>query len=233
MRKKRLVLVLLVLLTGCGPGLTQTLGTETLTVSPIPSATPTATPTATATPTVTPTVTATPTVTPTTTATPTVTPTMTATPTVTATPTPPPTSTPGPEAYYPRLILVDQDEQWVYVYENGEQIHSIPCSTGKEGEETYTPAWEGEVGYYVGTFFSFGVYADEAWYLFDHYGGMLIHGAPYTMEDGEKVYQELDALGVRPMSHGCIRLPPEDAGWLTEWNPEGAHMIITPPPFAH
>jgi len=206
MGKKRLLLVLLVLLTGCGPGLTLSPGTETPTVSPRPAATPTATQT--------------------------VTPTATATPTVTATPTPAPTSTPGPEAYYNRLILVDQDEQWMYVYENGEQIRSVPCSTGKEGEETYTPAWEGEVGYYVGTFFSFDVYADEGWYLFDHYGGMLIHGAPYVFENGEKVYQELDALGVRPMSHGCIRLPPEDATWLTEWNPEGAHMIITPPPFA-
>ena len=202
---KRLMLVLLVLLTGCGPGLTPAPGTETLTVSPPPTATPSATPT--------------------------VTSTATATRTVTTTPTPSPTATPGPEAYYPRLILVDQDEQWVYVYEDGEQIRSVPCSTGKEGEETYTPAWEGEVGYYVGTFFSLGVYADEGWYLFDHYGGMLIHGAPYILEGDEKVYQELDALGVRPMSHGCIRLPPEEATWLTEWNPEGAHIIITPPPF--
>jgi lipoprotein-anchoring transpeptidase ErfK/SrfK len=135
----------------------------------------------------------------------------------------------GPEASYKRLIVVDQDEQMMYVYENGAQIRSIPCSTGKPGEETHTPAWEGDVGHYVGTFFSFGVFADEGWYLFDHYGGMLIHGAPYLIENDVKVYQELDVLGVRPASHGCIRLPPEEAAWLTSWEPQGAHVIITPP----
>ena len=91
-----------------------------------------------------------------------------------------------------------------------------------------TPAWEGEVGRYIGTFFAFDVYADNAWYLFEHDGGILIHSAPYTIENGVKVYQDLEALGVRPMSHGCIRLPPEEAVWLTEWGPQGAHVIITP-----
>lgn len=153
----------------------------------------------------------------------------TALPSATGTPRPSPMPTRGPEASYKRLIVVDQDEQMMYVYENGAQIRSIPCSTGKPGEETHTPAWEGDVGHYVGTFFSFGVFADEGWYLFDHYGGMLIHGAPYLIENDVKVYQELDVLGVRPASHGCIRLPPEEAAWLTSWEPQGAHVIITPP----
>ena len=97
----------------------------------------------------------------------------------------------------------------MYVYQNGAKIRSIPISTGKPDQETtMTPAWEGRVGKYVGTFFAYGTYADNAWYLFDHNGGILIHSAPYLLEDGKKVYQELDVLGVRPMSHGCIRLPP-------------------------
>ncbi len=117
----------------------------------------------------------------------------------------------------------------MYVYENGEQIRRIPVSTGiPDQEETMTPAWEGEVGRWVGTFFSFGVWADEAWYLFEHYGSMLIHGAPYIQENGNKVYQELDALGVRPASHGCIRLPPKEAKWFSAWEPTGAHVIILP-----
>jgi len=163
------------------------------------------------------------------TSTPAVTPMPSPTASATPTLTPSPTDTPGPEALYPRLVLVDQEQQMMYVYEHGDLIRSIPCSTGKPGETTHTPAWEGAVGHYVGTFFSFGVYADEGWYLFDHYGGMLIHGAPYLVEDGEKVYQDLDALGVRPTSHGCIRLQPEEADWFSQWQPEGAHVIITPP----
>ena len=67
---------------------------------------------------------------------------------------------------------------------------------------------------------------DEGWYLFEHYGAMLVHGNPYLKRDGKKEYQQLDALGTRPASHGCIRLPPEEAKWFTSWQPEGAHVII-------
>lgn len=161
--------------------------------------------------------------------TPTVLPSATPTPTPTITPTPSPTSTPGPEARYKRLVVIDQDAQMMYVYQNGAKIRTIPVSTGNpDQEETTTPAWEGEVGKYVGTFFAFGTYADDAWYLFEHYGSVLIHSAPYLEKDGKKVYQELDLLGVRPVSHGCIRLPPEEARWFTAWEPQGAHVIITP-----
>lgn len=158
-------------------------------------------------------------------------PTLTMAPTATATATlsPSPVPTRGPEAYYKRFILIDQDVQTMYVYENGVMIRRIPVSTGNpEHKETMTPAWEGEVGRFVGTFFSFGTWADEAWYLFDHYGSMLIHGAPYIKQDGKKIYQDLDALGVRPVSHGCIRLPPEEAEWFSRWGPQGAHVIILP-----
>lgn len=152
-------------------------------------------------------------------------PTPTIAPTATSVPTPLPTR--GPEAYYRRLIIVDQDIQTMFVYQNGTLIRRIPVSTGKPDEETtMTPAWEGQVGRYVGTFFSFGTFADDAWYLFDHYGAMLIHSAPYINEGGQKVYQDLDMLGVRPMSHGCIRLPPGESKWFAEWGPEGAHVII-------
>ena len=169
--------------------------------------------------------------TPDSTPTPTVGPTVTSSPTATQMPTPRPTRTPRPEAHYRRFILIDQDSQTMYVYENAEMIRRIPVSTGMpDQEETITPAWEGEVGRYVGTFFAFDVYADEAWYLFEHYGSMLIHSAPYTTENGIKVYQELDVLGVRPASHGCIRLPPEDSKWFSEWEPQGAHVIILPLP---
>jgi lipoprotein-anchoring transpeptidase ErfK/SrfK len=143
--------------------------------------------------------------------------------------TPSPTPTRGPETYYRRFILINQETQTMFVYENGVKIRTIPVSTGKpDQEETMTPAWEGDVGRYVGTFFSFGTWADNAWYLFDHYGSMLIHSAPYLKQDGTKVYQDLDALGVRPVSHGCIRLPPEEAQWFTAWGPQGAHVIIQP-----
>jgi lipoprotein-anchoring transpeptidase ErfK/SrfK len=193
------------------PAISQNLSTATPSPTPLMRASATASPTSVPTASATSTATTTP------------------TPTVTQTPTPTPTNTPGPEATYERLIVVDQDAQVMYVYEDGEQLRRMPVSTGKPDQvETMTPAWEGEVGRYVGTFFSFDLWADDAWYLFDHYGAMLIHSAPYIKENGEKVYQELELLGVRPASHGCIRLPPEDSKWFTAWEPEGAHVIILP-----
>ena len=198
-RRLLAAVLVLVLLTGC--------------VVAVPSPTPEPTPTSTLTPRLT--------------ETPTVTATHTATVTPTETPVPSPTPTRGPEAYYKRLVLIDQDVQTMYVFEDGILIRTIPVSTGvPDKPETITPAWEGQVGRYVGTFFSFGTYQDEGWYLFYHYGGMLIHGNPYIKEGDQKVYQDLDALGTRPASHGCIRMPPEEAVWFTSWKPEGAHVII-------
>jgi len=198
-----LPLLVLSLLAGCNVGLANPGVTPAPTV--LPTATPAPSPTLT------------------------LSPTATTSPTPTVTPVPSPTPTPGPEAHYERFILISQNTQTMYVYENGVKIRTIPVSTGMpDSEEYHTPAWEGEVGRYVGTFFSFGTYADNAWYLFYHYGSMLIHGAPYVLEDGVKIYQDLDALGVRPLSHGCIRLPPEEAQWFTDWGPQGAHVIIEP-----
>jgi lipoprotein-anchoring transpeptidase ErfK/SrfK len=138
--------------------------------------------------------------------------------------------TPGPPKIPEagRFVLVDQDEQAMRVYEDGVEVRTMPCSSGLPGEKTNTPAWEGVVGEYWGTFFAYNVYADEAWYLFKSLGSILIHSSPYTVENGVKVYQELEALGLRPASHGCIRIAPEDAQWFTEWEPEGVPIVITP-----
>jgi len=141
------------------------------------------------------------------------------------------TATPWPfdtRADLPRYLYVDQEAQYLYVFENGVLVRDIPCSTGLPYSSTYTPAWSGVVGDYWGTFFAYDVYADEAWYLFKSDGSILIHSLPYTLtaESGEKVYQDADALGVRPASHGCIRLAPEDAAWFTAWNPRGVPITI-------
>lgn len=108
-------------------------------------------------------------------------------------------------------------------------LHVLPVSTGDNAKGMGTPAWDGRVRYYVGTFHSFGVYADEAWYLFFADNTILIHGLPYVVEGGVKVYDGRDALGQAGISHGCIRVSPEDAEWLTNWNPENVRIVITPP----
>ena len=179
-----------------------------------------------------------PTITPEPSATPTKRATLTPLPTFTASPTPTPTSSPTPtltpfpfdtHSELPRYVFVNQESQHVYVFEQGTLVRDIPCSTGLPDPSKYTPAWTGVVGKYWGTFFAFEAYADEAWYLYKSDGSILIHSLPYTMQDGAKIYQDRDALGVRPASHGCIRISPEDAEWFTAWEPAGVPIDVTDP----
>ncbi|NPV09604.1 MAG: L,D-transpeptidase [Anaerolineae bacterium] len=179
-------------------------------VASIPTSTPTPPPTATVAPT----------------ATATATPSATPTHTVTPSPTPLPTPTLPEAALSGKAVYIDQELQTVFVFEDGKLIRTMPASTGRATEHTYTPARQGRIGHYVGTFSSFGTTQDEGWYLFKADGGILIHGAPYLVEDGVKVYQDLEALGNYPTSHGCIRLSPEDAEWFTRWGPQGAYFEV-------
>ena len=128
-----------------------------------------------------------------------------------------------------RFIVVDPNTQRMTIWEPGKAARELPISTGDEDQGYHTPAWYGLVGKYWGTFHAFGTYADEGWYLFDDpTGSILVHGAPYELVDGKKVYEDLGALGNYPASHGCIRLTPDDARWFTAWKPQGVPLVILP-----
>jgi len=129
-----------------------------------------------------------------------------------------------------KSLAVNQFAQMLYVYEDGIQIRAIPVSTGVR--MSYTPAFRGQVGRYVNTFYSFGSFIEHAWYLTRATGNIYIHGAPYTLSEGQKVYDGLEFLGVKPVSHGCIRVHPADAEWLAQWNPTGVPIVVTAPDFS-
>jgi lipoprotein-anchoring transpeptidase ErfK/SrfK len=127
-----------------------------------------------------------------------------------------------------KALLIDQATQQIHVYTAGIEIRVMPISTGER--PYYTPPFRGYVGSYVGKIYGYGSWADDAWFLFEARGNIYFHGAPYTLNGDEKIYEGLEQLGVRPSSHGCIRLHPDDARWLTGWNPVGALIVITPLP---
>lgn len=163
-----------------------------------------------------------------------ITATVAITPTALPSATPLPTATPWPfdvHSEWERYIYVDQSQQHMYVFEHGNLIRDIPCSTGLPDGDKYTPAWQGRVGEYWGTFFAFDVYADEAWYLYKSAGSILVHSLPYTRTEvsEEKHYLDRDALGQRPASHGCVRISPEDALWFTQWEPKGCPITVSDP----
>jgi lipoprotein-anchoring transpeptidase ErfK/SrfK len=130
-----------------------------------------------------------------------------------------------------RFLLVNQDEQKMHVYENGVEIHTIPVSTGAPVANAFTPPWRGVVGDYWGggPFRDNNYWADYMWYLFPgEEGSILIHSVPYLRSGDMKIYDRPDALGVRPASHGCVRISPEEAEWLKAWGPVGVSIEITP-----
>ena len=129
-----------------------------------------------------------------------------------------------------RYVVVDQDNQQMYVVDRGRLVRLLSITTGDPQYGWDTPAWFGLIGEYWGTFQGRGgVKADEGWWLFERGGNFLIHGLPYTLDrNGNKHYKGENELGASPASNGCIRLSPDDAEWFTGWEPEGAPIIILP-----
>jgi lipoprotein-anchoring transpeptidase ErfK/SrfK len=131
-------------------------------------------------------------------------------------------------------IVVSQDHQQMLIYQGTEVFRTLPVSTGWPGmRKTQTPTWIGKVGPFWGTFTSFGTTQDLGYWLFTDKlpdgswnGDILVHAAPYTFDaQGQKVY-DLDGIGTEPLSHGCIRLSPDDAEWFHQWDPVGVPIAI-------
>ncbi len=128
-----------------------------------------------------------------------------------------------------KFIFVNQFDQTMYLYEQDTLVRTMPVSTGRPTSVTLTRSWQGNVGYEVGhSAVSHGFTVDYSWYLREGlFGGILIHSLPYTTDGEIKYFDQPDALGVRPASHGCIRISEADAMWLQTWQPVGAKIEIT------
>jgi len=163
-----------------------------------------------------------PTLTPTNTPTPTATPTPTSTPTPTATPTP--TSTPSvtptetlPPATPTRVVYndipaeigandpwidVDLTNQMVYAYIGSEIVNAFLVSTGTWQHPTVTGQYYIYVKYRYTDMAGPGYYLPDVPYTMYFYDGYALHGTYWHNNFGT------------PMSHGCVNLRTEDAGWL-------------------
>ena len=128
-----------------------------------------------------------------------------------------------------KMLYIDQSLQVMRVYEDGVEVRTIPVSTGLR--MSYTPAFSGRVSYYVNKINSYGSFSEHAWYFTKATGNIYIHSSPYTVKDGQKHYIGLEWLGVKPSSHGCVRIHPLDANWLVEWDPRGVLLTVKQPDF--
>lgn len=173
--------------------------TPTLTFTPTPTLTPTITPS--------PTLTSTPT--------------NTETPNPTDTPVPPPTqeettsiSMPDSVVKGERWIDVDLTHQRVYAYQGKNLLNSFIVSTGTWQYPTVTGQYRIYVKYIYANMAGPGYYLPNVPYVMYFYKGYGLHGTYWHNNFGT------------PMSHGCINLKTEDAGWIFNWSTIGTLVNI-------
>lgn len=171
----------------------------------------------------------TPTSTSTSTPTPTITPSLTPSLTPTFTETPQPTNTPPPPEKKDdssRVSLpygVSKGENWidvnltnqrVYAFQGKNLLKSFIVSTGTWQHPTVVGQYRIYVKYTYANMAGPGYFLPNVPYVMYFYKGYGIHGTYWH-----------NNFGV-PMSHGCINLRTEDAGWIFNWASVGTMVNI-------
>ncbi|KJY49634.1 L,D-transpeptidase [Bifidobacterium sp. H1HS16N] len=131
---------------------------------------------------------------------------------------------PDPAAHPGLSLEVSLQDQRVYVRDGSELLYTMYASTGmndstprgsfriqaERGDHFYNPG-EGMGARYYTSFLNHGVF--------------LFHSVP-TDSKGGFIKEEADMLGIRPGSHGCIRLTVPDARWIMQSVPTGTPVVI-------
>jgi lipoprotein-anchoring transpeptidase ErfK/SrfK len=142
-------------------------------------------------------------------------------PEVVAPPTPvpaSPTSVPSPaepwEIGEARWIDVDLSEQTLTAYENGAAVRITLVSTGLPQTPTPTGQFRIWIKFRTDDMEGPGYYIEDVPYVMYFYKGYGLHGVTWHGNFGH------------PMSHGCVNLPTEEAGWLFNWADVGTLVNI-------
>lgn len=112
-----------------------------------------------------------------------------------------------------KSIVVSLADQRLYCLENNVIVNIFRCSTGSIGP---TPTGQYRI-------YGHRRWVDSCEYWMDWRTNYGIHAWPrYSNSYGD--YEE--SLGVRPRSHGCIRLHPLEAYWPYTWAPDGTPLTV-------
>ena len=131
---------------------------------------------------------------------------------------------PDPAAHPGISLEVSLQDQRVYVRDGSQLLYTMYASTGMDdstprgnfriqaerGDHFYNPS-EGMGARYYTSFLNHGVF--------------LFHSVP-TDSKGGYIKEEADMLGIRPGSHGCIRLTVPDARWIMQSVPTGTPVLV-------
>jgi lipoprotein-anchoring transpeptidase ErfK/SrfK len=113
-----------------------------------------------------------------------------------------------------RWIDVDLTSQRVYAYEGDIVVNSFIVSTGTWLTPTVTGQFNIYIKYRSNKMSGPGYYLADVPYIMYFHGNYGLHGTYWHNNFGT------------PMSHGCVNLSIEDAGWLYEWASVGTLVNV-------
>ena len=113
-----------------------------------------------------------------------------------------------------RWIDVDLSEQTLTAYENGVPVHTTLVSTGLPQTPTPTGQFRIWIKFRYDDMAGEDYYIEDVPYVMYFYQGYGLHGVTWHGNFGH------------PMSHGCVNLPTEEAGWLFNWADVGTLVNV-------
>ena len=113
-----------------------------------------------------------------------------------------------------RSIVVSTENQRIYAYENGQMVRTHLVSTGLSDTPTVKGDYSVYVKYTATDMSGPGYYLPQVPYTMYFYQGYGIHGTYWH-----------NAFG-RPMSHGCVNLPTEEAQWFFNFAEVGTPVRV-------
>ena len=113
-----------------------------------------------------------------------------------------PENTPSAPSAQGRSILVSTTDQRIYAYENGQLVRTHLTSTGRSVTPTVLGDYRIYVKYEADDMSGPDYFLPQVPYTMYFYQGYAIHGTYWHNSFG------------RPMSHGCVNLPVEEAQWF-------------------
>lgn len=125
----------------------------------------------------------------------------------------------------PKTLQIDLSEQNLYVYLGDTEVRKFRISSGAAA----TPTPVGETSIILKQWVRVG--AKPPHYIMPRFmmfraGGYGFHALPSLGGDGGVFWTEArNHIGI-PVSHGCVRILPEDAEWLYEFTDVGTKVVV-------
>lgn len=121
---------------------------------------------------------------------------------------------PTPSTTVGKAIVVSTQNQRIYAYENGKLIRSHITSTGLPATPTVKGDYNIYVKYVADDMQGADYFLPQVPYTMYFYKGYGIHGTYWHNSFG------------RPMSHGCVNLPVDEAEWFFNWAEVGTPVRV-------